>query len=312
MNIVWLDELDFLKASGGGERYKQHLHKYLKIEHNISCYTPNYYIDVLDGDLFIISDPFNRPNLQPRQWFNQLSLDKIINSHKYITFDTGWSTICHVDYFPCNGVYKGCVECSAAGPRQQWLQKYYNQAAANIFLSPLHKEITEKTIECQLPNSVLLGPTIDFTIFYDQELERDIDIIYSGVFTQAKGCHHLIREYGNTNKKVVIMGDNLWLWPLPENFEVIGKLQDIKEIAAYYNRSKAFWAKTSWPEAFGLSSVEARLCGCEIITNGNLGSTSWNVDWNNPIYVVRNNTKCWKQIQEKINVHNNTVANITS
>lgn len=306
MKIAVLNQLSHEQANGGGEKYQQHFFSYLKsLGHTVNVYTPNYYLGQLESNLFFLWDVFNCPSERGHNWFKQEELDRIVDSFPYITGDCGYSTICDQDYLPCGLGFKGCPQCCCEGPRKSWLQKYYKNAKANIFLSPLHAKTVQKAIDVELKNVVLLGPTIDTNVFYNQNLDKEWDIIFVGVFGTAKGAHYLINQYGNTEKKVLVIGPNLWPHPLPKNFKYIGSVSDRKELANYYNVSSHFWAKTAWPEPFGLTTIEALLCGCTIITDevSRSGAVSWSKNWRDCWldYDFGSSAKnCWLKIAEKL------------
>lgn len=301
MNLVWLDELDFNSATGAGELYKRVLYDYIKDLVNVRCFTPNYYIDALSADIFLLSDLFNRPNLQPRQWFDQHSIDRITQSYKCITMDTGHSTCCFVDFQPCNSIYKGCGTCSCTGERLKWLQNYYcgPNVVANIFLSPLHHKHTELLIDREIPRAIYMRPPIDCGLFYNKNLNRNIDLIYVGVVHVSKGIHELVYYYGNTSKKVLVCGDNLWQETWPPNFQCVGKIPR-EQLPDYYNRAKAFWARPSWIEAMGLTTCEAALCGCEILGNERSGALSWNENLTDCNFYKDPAKSLWEEVLKKL------------
>lgn len=295
MNIIWLDQLDFLKANGGGEFYKKALYNYLKDVANVEYFTPNYYIDCLSADVFIFSDLFNQPSLHPRQWFDQSSILNITKNFKYITMDTGFSTICDKDYFPCNGIHFGCSDCFCKGKRLDFLRQYYKNATATIFLSPLHQKTIEAAIETTLNNVILMRPPIDYDKFYSDNQDRPIDILYVGVLNEAKGLPELIHSYGNTNKNVVLIGHSLYGGKLPENFTHIDHINR-NELPQWYARSKSFWAKVVWHEPFGLTTAEAAIAGCSILSNERSGAMSWNTSLRERNFYRQPGQEIWEKI----------------
>ena len=301
MRIAYVCQQNPIGSNAGGPTYENELISAIKTDnHELDIYGPNYYIDVLQPDLFICCDLWNNPLNRLVNWFQQDSINKTVDgSIKYCTFDCGYSTICDKDYYSCNGVYFGCSPCFCRGERLGFLQKYYANALINIFLSPLHRDNIQKAIDYELPNVILMRPPVDISVFYDRKLERDIDVLYVGVVSESKGFHYLINEYGNTNKKVVVIGDNLWLHPFPNNFQYIQKIPR-EQLVDYYNRAKSFWSKSRWFEPFGLTTAEATLCGCSIIGNKNSGALSWDVDLADCNFYKESGKELWQEILKKI------------
>lgn len=305
MKILYLAELNPFVCNGGGEYIlKGILNKGNSLGHSISIFTPNdnegnIINEIAASDLVICADMDNEPMKNPRTWFSVNVFNALLEKKNYITFATGYCDACRQDYTPCNLSGKmNCPNC----PKNDKLRKiFYASALNNYFLSPLQAEYTLKHLDCDLNKARICIPEIDTTIFYNYGKPRDIDYIICGVICPAKGyfkiCEY-IEEYGLQNKNIVFVGQTLVGKPKYGNW--IQKV-DHKDMAKLMNRSKVGINLPQWKEAFSLVSIEQSLCGCELITNKNLGSAScfnYNLEeLKNPDNFKGNYEKFWKELR---------------
>jgi hypothetical protein len=64
------------------------------------------------------------------------------------------------------------------------------------------------------------------------------------------------------------------------------------------NRAKHFVFLPRWPEPQGRVVTEAALCGCQLITNQNVGATSFPFDIANPANFAGANDEFWDAIEK--------------
>lgn len=55
-----------------------------------------------------------------------------------------------------------------------------------------------------------------------------------------------------------------------------------EEVPIYMNRAKNFVFLPRWPEPQGRVVVEAAMCGCNLVVNGNVGALSFDFDLRDP------------------------------
>jgi glycosyltransferase involved in cell wall biosynthesis len=64
------------------------------------------------------------------------------------------------------------------------------------------------------------------------------------------------------------------------------------------NRAKHFVFLPRWPEPQGRVVIEAALCGCELVTNQNVGATSFPFDIRNPANFAQASNEFWDAIEQ--------------
>jgi glycosyltransferase involved in cell wall biosynthesis len=155
----------------------------------------------------------------------------------------------------------------------------YKNSIANIFLSPLHYVKVSKMLDIQDRPYFILRPTVDTGKFYNMNQERDIEYIFAGAISEAKGVGNLKKYFENTDKKLLMIGKNIYGEEL--SFAEYTGFIPYDEMPKYFNRAKNFIYLPRWPEPQGRVVVEAALCGCTLITNENVGATSFDFDISN-------------------------------
>jgi glycosyltransferase involved in cell wall biosynthesis len=225
--------------------------------------------------------------------FSQSILRAAASQAPFVHLTNAYVDVCNLPYLPCSGQFAGTVcvakqaipwaerrlllrdsttDCSASNASRRWL---YEEAALNVYLSPLHQHVTQSLLQLKDgPPSYVLPPLIDTSRFYNRGIERDIDYLFVGVISEAKGLDAMREQYGDKD---------LWL--------VGGISSDVKldfgrhvphvaydEVPLYMNRAKNFVFLPRWPEPQGRVVAEAALCGCNIIGNENVGALSFDMD----------------------------------
>ncbi|MEI8631929.1 hypothetical protein P4S72_07175 [Vibrio sp. PP-XX7] len=177
-----------------------------------------------DADLTILCDIFNEPTLSKK--FDLNFIEKIIANDKYVHFDNSYVDTCDLSYLPCNGenqnkckhksifniksniqrrtVSRKCFQTNSL------IQKIYTNSLVNIFVSPLHHAKVSKMLNIENRPYFILRPTVDTKKFYNKKQERDIEYIFSGAISEAKGVENLKKYFENTGKKLLMIGKNIY------------------------------------------------------------------------------------------------------
>jgi glycosyltransferase involved in cell wall biosynthesis len=252
------------------------------------------------------------PSLGAWRGFSQSTLRAAANQAPFVHLTNAYVDVCNLPHLPCSGESAGgaCIakqampwakrwlllrdsntDCSASHATRRWL---YEEAALNVYLSPLHKRVTQSLLQLDdNPPSYVLSPMIDTSRFYNRGIERDIDYLFVGVISEAKGLDVMRKLYGDKN---------IWL--------VGGISPDIKldfgrhvphvayhEIPLYMNRAKNFVFLPRWPEPQGRVVAEAALCGCNIIGNENVGALSFDMDLSDAANYTGVEAGFWEQVE---------------
>jgi glycosyltransferase involved in cell wall biosynthesis len=225
--------------------------------------------------------------------FSQSTLRAAASQTPFVHISNAYVDVCNLPYLPCSGqrawdtcsvkpampwsrrrvlLRDGSTDCSASHASRRWL---YEEAALNVYVSPLHQRVTESLLRLDNgPPSYVLPPMIDTSRFYNRGIERDIDYLFVGVISEAKGLDAMRKHYADKN---------IWL---------VGRVSpDVRldfgrhvphvaydEVPLYMNRAKNFVFLPRWPEPQGRVVAEAALCGCNIIGNENVGALSFDMD----------------------------------
>jgi len=300
MIVNFLSFLDPRKYYGGGEMITRSIiSEGIKRKHTINVTSVRPKISNLDeaADIYILADIFNIGHtilsLGGWRYFSKELLTRISEKEKFIHITTAYADICNLPAIPCNGIrdnfcpckvnlsfYKKLVikdltnNCFAENLLQKNL---YKNAVLNVFLSPLHKQTTEKILKITLKNFFLLKPLIDTDLFKNHNIKRDIEYLYIGLISEPKGLKEIKAKYKETN--IHLAG------PIHPDFKLdFGTYHGIipyDKVPGLMNRAKNFVFLPTWPEPGARVVSEAALCGCNIISNSK-GPLSYNMDLNDP------------------------------
>lgn len=318
MKIDCLSYFHPLQFGGGGEMITRALiEEGRKRGHTIRLRSVRPKIDegIGDADLYWLVDVFNFPQtLKSRgawQHFPTALLEDIANNRPFIHMSNAYVDVCNLGYLPCSGNAQArCLhkspahlvrnlalrdfgqECFARAPL---VRKLFARSVLNVYLSPLHQQ----TIECilsegDMPESFVLKPMINSTAFYDQKRERDIDYLFVGVIGEAKGLAAMRERFRDADIHFVgklAAGEKL-------DFGTYHGSVPYHEVPNFMNRAKHFVFLPRWPEPQGRVVIEAALCGCELVTNQNVGATSFPFDIGNPANFANANDEFWTAIEQ--------------
>jgi len=310
MKINYVAYLHPFHHNGGGEMVLRQLLETGKKrghEFRISSISPKISDRFNEPDLSILADLFNCPELYSR--FKYSYIKKIIESEKYIHFDNAYVDCCNLDYLPCSGnktsicQYKSIKKivrnfrardfCKDCFQSKKIVHELYNKSELNVFVSPLHHKTISEMLGIKNDHYYILNPLIDVDMFYNRGLERDIEYLYIGALTEAKGLDHLRRDFAGKNIQLLgklVKGEKL-------DFGNHIGFVPYEKIPEYLNRSQNFVFLPRWPEPQGRVVVEAALCGCRLITNENVGATSFNFDISVSENMVSAENEFWEKLE---------------
>nr|BCN19446.1 putative glycosyltransferase [Vibrio metoecus] len=268
------------------------------------------YID--NADLTILCDVFNSPLSIKKM--SRAFISYIIETDKYIHFDNAYVDSCNMDYLPCNGSASNFCEhknqlsfidrlrkrelSNKCFNNNSLVRKMYQNSISNIFLSPLHHSKVSAMLNIESKEYFILRPTVDTSIFFDKGEERDIKYIFAGAISEAKGVDNLKEFFKDSEDKILMVGKNIYGKKL--EFADYTGFVDYSEMPKYFNRAQNFVYLPRWPEPQGRVVVEAALCGCNLITNENVGATSFPFDIGDPENLKNSEQEFWEYIQKLI------------
>jgi glycosyltransferase involved in cell wall biosynthesis len=243
--------------------------------------------------------------------FGRDFLHRIINSAPFVHLTTAYADVCNLPYLPCSGL-KGC--CCPVKPSLGLTQRIimrdwsndcfadsaavrilYEDAALNVYLSPMHRDVTETLLgSTALPPSYILNPLIDTHQFRNLKQKRDIEYLFVGVVSEAKGFESMRARFKNQDIHFVgrcAPGTKL-------DFGTYHGHVPYEQVSQYMNRAANFVFLPRWPEPQGRVVAEAALCGCNIIGNENVGALSLEMDLADPRNYLNVEEDFWKSIEE--------------
>ena len=283
MRINFISYLNPFAHNGGGEQITKKLILSGRLRgHTINQTHNNPHSVDYDStaDLNILWDIFNCPEQQNP--FNLNDLQYYMTNKKYVYGTGGYEDICHLGTVPCEGITDG-VSCLVSeshetfGPggigrpkpsycsvkRRDILLK---NADLCIFFSEAHKNLTKKLIG-DVNHFIAIPPCEDLSVFYNQHRERDIEILSYGGHLEYKGFFNIMKKFP-TSCPVFLGGGSDTLIRLYNYGKYIGKIP-YDQMPAILNRTKKFVHMPRWVEPFGLTTLQALLCGCDVVENEN-------------------------------------------
>ena len=318
MKINFISYLNPNKYSGGGEMVnRQLIDAGISRGHQISTTSVRNRKNEVQqsADLYILADIFNFPHtIKSRgNWlkFSENFLMEIIDNKPFMHLNNAYSDICNLGYLPCSGNSEEiCKFKSKSKVKQNFIRRdfslncfsykdivrqSYLKSVANIFVSPLHREVISKSVKIpESHKSLIVNPIINTNEFKNHKIERDIDYLFVGVLSEAKGYFELREKF--QDKNIFLVGD---IHPdIKLDFGTyLGKLA-YSEIPLIMNRAKNFVYLPRWPEPQGRVVVEAALAGCKLITNENVGALSFPYDISDPRNIEKSSEVFWEELEE--------------
>jgi glycosyltransferase involved in cell wall biosynthesis len=247
-------------------------------------------------DLSIFVDVYNSghtiASLGFWRGFRKRFIEDMKSLGPFVHMTNAYVDICNLPYLPCSGqsddfacpvkhklslIKKTMIRDfgNTCFVMRDHVRSLYEDAVLNVYLSPLHKEVTQKLLGSDvLPESYLLSPMIDTKIFRNMGLERDIDYLFVGIISEAKGLSEIREKYQDENVHFVgLVSPDVDL-----DFGTYHGHVSYTDIPLYMNRAKNFLFLPRWQEPQGRVVSEAALCGCNIVGNKNVGALSFGMD----------------------------------
>jgi glycosyltransferase involved in cell wall biosynthesis len=225
--------------------------------------------------------------------FDEAFLASAMARAPFVHLTNAYVDVCNLAYLPCSGAAAPTcpvkplpvarrIMLRDMGDRcfatRALVRRLYEESALNVFLSPLHKSITERVLGSSVDRALVLRPMIDTRIFRNEGHERDIEYLFVGVIGEAKGLEAMRSRFRGTDIHLIgriSPGTKLdfgrYVGPVPYD-----------EVPMWMNRARNFVFLPRWPEPQGRVVAEAALCGCTIIGNENVGALSFDFDLSDP------------------------------
>jgi len=233
-----------------------------------------------DAELNILWDIYNCPernNPFDAEWLGSL----ISGDIPYVYGTGGYEDICPLGTLPCNGETDG-ESCSVSRTHPTFnigginrmhpkvcpasvRAKMLKNAKKCVFFSELHRDKIEQVIG-SVNSMVAIPPVRNLEKFTNTNTPRDIKIMTYGGQFEYKGFYNILDTF--PDESPVFIGDGS---PLPQVFNYgvqAGKVPQDKMVEVL-NRVQKFIHMPRWPEPYGITTVQAALCGCEVIENEN-------------------------------------------
>lgn len=317
MRINMVSFLDPRVYSGGGEMISRRLIEVGKTRgHDIyfASVRPKRKSLHHSPHLGLLIDTFNHghslKSLGAWRAFDLNFLDDVITRAPFVHLSNAYADVCNLPYLPCSGDRpNGCPikpalnivkrlmirdwshDCFA---QQPMISRLYEKSILNVYLSPLHRRITESLLDRDhLPSSYILRPMIDTTLFSNENRERDIDFLFVGVISEAKGLAAMRERFAGADIHLIgrcAPGVTL-------DFGHYHEHVPYNEVPRYMNRAKNFVFLPRWPEPQGRVVAEAALCGCRIISNDNVGALSFDMDLADPQAYIGVEDEFWTVLE---------------
>ena len=87
------------------------------------------------------------------------------------------------------------------------VRRIYGESSLNFFVSPLHKRIASSVLGLEEEKGRVLPPLIDTEKFSNQHRERDIENLFVGVLSEAKGLENMRKMF--SEKSITLIGKSV-------------------------------------------------------------------------------------------------------
>jgi glycosyltransferase involved in cell wall biosynthesis len=240
-----------------------------------------------NADVFVLSNIRNCPQLKLP--FPGDVLERVLASRRVVLVEDAWVDTCQFD-MPCGGDPQACPsQCD-----RQWSNDLFARSQIVVFVSPMQQSMIKSVLDVPLPrHQILRRPFVDTQRFKDLGLKRDIDVLYVGTISEAKGYRNLTSRYGAN--RLTFVGRSVLDEPVAGTY--LGALPH-EALPELYNRARTFVHLPEWYEPMGRTVVEASLCGCEVVTNERVGVTTFpEPDWTDPAMIEGNGERFWIEFE---------------
>jgi len=261
MKIIWFDDYGLQDIPGGTQQTNHIIIKYgHQLGFDIVEYRPHQIEELKDENGLFILNGITR--LRPK------NLNWILENKPYIRYEHDYWAKTHIARHP----------------------KLFENAILNIFLSPLHYEEHKHLTD----NYVLQPSPVENFRLLPNIARRDNVCLSVGRADFHKGTH-LVVEYAKERPYLKfefygwypndIVRKNIDVLPNCRRYHAVPN-QLMPQI---YASARYFIHLPTCKEAFGRTVLEAKLSGCQLILNQNIGATSYDWDWDNYEEIQRRN-----------------------
>lgn len=263
-------------------------------------------------DVTLLADMFNyaRTYMSLGAWrsFASRFMEGLSRQRPFVHITTAYADVCNLGHLPCSGnAAEQCPFKPLPLGRQALMRDFsgqcfatramvrhlYQTASLNVFLSPLHKNTTERVLGSPLGNSFILKPTIDTSLFRNSDQRRDIEYLFVGLICEAKGLAEMRQRFGDSD--IHLIGPKAPDAQLDFG-RYLGRIPN-GQLPGWMQRARNFVFLPRWPEPQGRVVAEAALCGCNIIGNGNVGALSFHFDLSDPAQYTDAEAEFWKVVE---------------
>ena len=275
---------------GGGETTNKYIIQHLEnmgfVVQIITPQTP--FLDPDKAELNVYADIFNDP-MGKNGWFTGTQYLSLLRTERPFLLS-------ECAYTACTTLPYGFPFEKETTSLSRFSRQFMRRAKRVVLSSPLHKDGVEAFIQYELSNLYLYLREVDCNHFYDRKIERNINYLYVGAINGPKGVDEVMKKFGNDG--LVIAGSGSLR--ITDNTQYLGYV-DPKVLPILYSRTKNFVHLPKWKEPFGRTCAEAALCGCNLITNDNVGAMSWGKNLADPNIYAESGQAFEEMIKEVIN-----------
>ena len=284
LKINFIANLNPFKHNGGGEQVTRRIiESGLARGHSITVTSVNPQVTQYDNtaDLNFFWDVFNCPT-EPHS-FDHSEVRELMAGKPYVIGANAYEDLCLLGTLPCGAETNGSL-CQVptdhptfgvggicrSHPGRCVVQErahFWSNSIMSVFVSDLHYAQYKKMLPRVNNPFIMTPPILGLDRFYNSGTARDIDILCYGGQLEYKGFFNLYERF--RGRDVVFFGGGGDDLIRRSNFgRYIGKI-NYHEVPRLLNRAKHFAHLPRWPEPFGLTTIQAYLCGCELILNEN-------------------------------------------
>lgn len=164
----------------------------------------------------------------------------------------------------------------------------FSRARRVIFCSPLQRRFYAERFSLADDRVVVMPPPIEASRF--RPLEKEDYAVAVGEIGPHKGLEHVIRfaeEHPELPVRLYGRKASSSTIPSRPNLEYMG-VAAYADVPRIVGHAKVFVHLPNCLECYGRAVMEAYLCGCELIVNGNIGALSFEWPWDDPNAVREN------------------------
>jgi len=271
LNILWLQDYNFLLESGGGAEISDGIifaYGLTQLEHHIELMTPkNIQTENIESyDVVVVS---NVTQFDKKILFNIMSRAKQVVFYAHDYFD-------HCKW----RLYKNNREtCRTTCPRlRDFGREFWSYVDKAVWLSPKHRESYLFSMpELESYPHLLMPSPIDITQFdIKEKIKRIPNTVIGNNILPFKGAKEVLK-YCRAHQEYTfnfIGGEPENVSDFPSNVNFVGRVNH-KDVPRLLMSHQYAIALPTTVQPFERFPIEAALAGCELIINDNVGCSSY-------------------------------------